>query len=95
MAVINSLFWAWLSLFSIILWWAHVTVTPEAKRMIVLRRGTWAGLKGLIPLGGQLNPISIEGTSLLWKKAQKKLKKNITSEIINKIIPHRIPFDTM
>lgn len=54
--------------------------------------GTWIGLKAEIPAGGQARPISITGAKLLWKKAQKKEKKNMTSEIINKIIPKRSPF---
>jgi hypothetical protein len=29
----------WEIFFSIRLWWAHVTVTPEDRRIIVLRRG--------------------------------------------------------
>jgi len=44
-------------------------------------------LKVLIPLGGQIFPISIVGHKAAAKKAQKKAKKNITSEAINKIIP--------
>jgi hypothetical protein len=32
-------------------------------------------------------PISIDGVRLASKNAQKKAKKNITSETINKIIP--------
>jgi hypothetical protein len=36
-------------------------------------------------------PNSIVGDKLLWKKAQKKETKKKTSEIINKIIPHRNP----
>jgi len=34
------------------------------------------------------------GDNLLWKKAQKKEIKKNTSEIINKIIPHRKPIVT-
>jgi hypothetical protein len=37
--------------------------------------------------GGQINPKYMLGDKLIWKKAQKKLKKNIISESINKIIP--------
>lgn len=40
-----------------------------------------------MPNGGHTAPIQIEGETLEWKKAQKKLKKNITSETINKIKP--------
>jgi len=43
--------------------------------------------KTLIPIGGQILPIKIDGEILLWKKAQKNAKKNIISEIINKSIP--------
>jgi len=62
-------------LFSINLWWAHVTVTPEANNTIVFSKGTWNGLKGVTPEGGHWSPISIVGASLLWKKAQKKWEK--------------------
>jgi hypothetical protein len=34
------------------------------------------------------------GERLLWKKAQKKDRKKSTSEVINKIIPHRNPIPT-
>jgi hypothetical protein len=44
-----------------------------------------------MPNGGHASPISIVGAKLLWKKAQKNEKKNNTSDVINKIIPHRIP----
>lgn len=56
--------------------------------------GTLNGLSGLIPVGGQAQPNSGVGAKLLWKKAQKKAKKNSTSDVINKIIPHRNPFVT-
>jgi hypothetical protein len=45
-------------------------------------------------MGGHIIPISILGDKLLWKKAQKKEIKKNTSEIINKIIPQRRPFET-
>jgi hypothetical protein len=48
-----------------------------------------------MPLGGQIKPISMEGERELWKKAQKKEMKKNTSEVINKIIPHRIFFETL
>lgn len=50
---------------SIKAWWAQVTVTPEAKRTAVLRRGTAQGFKGVIPVGGQVHPISGVGANLL------------------------------
>lgn len=76
------------------LWWAHVTVTPDAKRTAVLSKGTLNGFKGLIPVGGQQHPSSGVGASLLWKNAQKNAKKNRTSDVINRIIPHRSPLVT-
>lgn len=81
--------WEWFP--SIRLWWAQVTVTPEERRIAVFKRGIWNGLKTSILRGGHIFPNSIVGESLLWKKAQKKLIKKNTSEIINKIIPHRNP----
>ena len=76
------------------LWWAHVTVTPEASSTAVLRRGTLNGLSGVMPVGGQAQPSSGVGDKLLWKNAQKNAKKNKTSDVINKIIPHRNPLVT-
>lgn len=52
------------------------------------------GLNGLIPIGGQVFPISIFGDRLLWKYAQKNLIKNKISDTINKIMPHRKPVST-
>lgn len=79
---------------SIRLWWAHVTVTPDAKRTAVFRSGMLNGFRGVIPIGGQQQPSSWVGANLLWKNAQKKAKKNSTSDVINKIIPHRNPVVT-
>jgi len=84
--------WVWL--FSIKAWCDHVTLMPEESRIKVFNKGTWETLKGIIPEGGQKKPISKVGESLLWKKAQKKEKKNNTSEVINKIIPQRRPLIT-
>ena len=61
----------------------------------MLSKGTKNGFKGVIPVGGHFTPISIEGASLLWKKAQKKAKKKQTSEVINSSIPYRSPFSTI
>lgn len=79
---------------SINLWCAQVTVTPEAKSTAVFSSGTEKGFRGWIPVGGQLQPNSGVGAKLLWKKAQKNAKKNITSDVINRIIPHRKPLAT-
>jgi len=72
-----------------------VTVTPDESRIIVFNRGTFKAWKGVTPEGGHKRPISIEGESLLWKKAQKNEKKNNTSDVINRIIPHRSPLETI
>lgn len=66
-------------------------MAPEASRTVVFRRGTWKGLRGSIPVGGQHVPNSAVGAKLLWKKAQKKAKKKRTSDVINRAIPHRRP----
>jgi len=70
-----------------ILWWAHVIVTPDDNRTAVFSSGTRNGFRGVIPVGGQVTPISTVGARLLWKNAQKKAKKKQTSEVINKIMP--------
>jgi hypothetical protein len=57
----------------------------------VFSKGTSIGSKTLIPLGGQIEPISITGASAAAKKAQKKAKKNIISETINSIMPYLKP----
>lgn len=49
----------------IILWWVHVTVIPDDKRIAVFKRGTWNGLNGEIPIGGHITPISMVGDRLL------------------------------
>jgi hypothetical protein len=85
----------WVKFPSINLWWAQVTVTPDERRIKVLRRGILKGLNGVIPVGGQNKPTSKFGDKLLWKKAQKNEKKNSTSEVINKIIPHFNPLRTL
>jgi hypothetical protein len=46
-------------------------------------------------VGGHVDPNSIVGESLLWKNAQKNEIKKNTSEIMNKIIPHRRPLVTI
>lgn len=79
---------------SINLWWAHVTVIPEANNTAVFNSGTLNGFKGVIPVGGHAHPNSGVGDNLLWKNAQKNAKKNNTSDVINKIIPQRRPFVT-
>jgi hypothetical protein len=74
--------------------WAHVTLIPEESNIIVLSNGRPHGFKTLIPLGGQIQPIAIEGDKLAWKNAQKNAKKNITSETMKSIIPYFSPLWT-
>jgi len=66
-------------------------VAPELNNIAVLSKGIEKGLRGSIPTGGHITPISIEGDKLLWKNAQKKLKKNKTSETINNRNPNFNP----
>lgn len=49
-----------------ILWWAQVTVTPDARSTAVLRRGTSKGSRVEIPVGGQHPPSSGVGAKLEW-----------------------------
>lgn len=51
---------------SMMLWWAQVTVTPEARRTAVLSRGTSNGSRVVIPAGGQHPPKSGVGARLEW-----------------------------
>lgn len=57
----------WAELLDIRAWWAQVTLTPDETRIIVLRRGTPNGLKGITPMGGQILPSSTLGVRLAWK----------------------------
>lgn len=66
---------AWLLWPLIMLWFAHVTVAPELKRIAVFKRGTERELRSSIPKGGHITPIPTEGDKLLWKKAQKRKEK--------------------
>jgi hypothetical protein len=70
-------------------------VIPDESKIIVLSIGKPQGSNVIIPLGGQLNPISEEGDKLPWKNAQKNEKKNIISEIINRHMPSLIPVCTL
>ena len=76
-------------------WWHQVTVHPERSNINVFKRGICQGFKTFNPLGGHIEPISIAGDKLLWKKAQKKAKKNKISDTINKIVPKRRPIWTI
>jgi hypothetical protein len=71
--------------------WLQVTEAPEVNKIKVFNNGTSQALKTAIPFGGKTPPISGVGAKAEWKKAQKKPKKNITSETIKRIIPIRKP----
>jgi hypothetical protein len=71
----------------VIAWCAYVTVAPEQSKIKVFNKGTSIGSKTSIPFGGQIEPISITGANAAAKNAQKKAKKNIISETMNKITP--------
>lgn len=83
-----------MSSFLIKLWWAHVAVKPDLTRIAVFTKGIWNGLKGVIPMGGQIFPSCTSGFNLWWKNLQKNPEKNITSEKINHIIPNFKPSTT-
>lgn len=74
-----------------IAWCDQVTVQPDDNKITVFIKGTSKALITSIPLGGQTDPISGTGDILAQKNAQKKAKKNITSEAINNNIPNLIP----
>lgn len=93
--VVTRPWMACLKLFSIRLWCAQVTVNPDESKIKVFNKGIWRGLNGLIPLGGQFIPSSIDGDNLEWKNLQKKEIKKNTSDVINRIIPHRSPIVTI
>jgi len=85
--------WLWI-LVSMALW-HHVTLIPDDRRIMVFNIGTSIGLNTLIPFGGHWDPNSTLGAKLEWKNAQKKDKKKNTSDVINRIIPHRNPISTI
>jgi len=72
-------------------WWDHVTDTPDPSNTAVFSKGTPNLLKGVTPVGGHTPPNSTLGDRLAWKKAQKNLRKNKTSETMNNFIPYRRP----
>ena len=67
----------------------------EDNKVIVFHKGDPHALIVDTAVGGQIHPIPILGDKTQWKKPQKKLKKNITSDTINKHIPNRIPSWTL
>ena len=72
----------------------HVSAAPDESRSPVLRRGIIHGSLGSIPFGGHTAPSEGAGFRLEWKYAQKKAKKSLISDTINRIIPRRSPVCT-
>ena len=95
MIVINNLFIVWFQFPEHIDACAHVTDTPDLNKIIVLSRGILKGLNGWMFRGGHIIPSSWFGDNLWWKNLQKKLMKNNTSDVINKIIPYFIEIITL
>jgi hypothetical protein len=87
MTVIMRLVFACAKLLLMIAWCVHVIVAPDETRMAVFKRGILSGLNVIIPVGGHNLPTSILGARLMWKKAQKNDRKNMISDVMNKIIP--------
>lgn len=77
-----------------IAWWAHVTDAPELNNNIVFNKGTCQGSNVVKYAGGHMPPSAGLGLKLEWKKAQKKPKKNITSDNMNNTTPNFNPFWT-
>jgi hypothetical protein len=75
--------------------WAYVIVTPEDNKRTVFNNGKLHGSISCKPLGGHTEPISIDIDNVQWKNAQKKEKKNIISDKMNKTIPNEIPKRTL
>lgn len=81
----------WLNVLLIKLWWDQVIDNPEEISKIVFKRGILNGLKGVIWVGGHINPSWIVGANLEWKYLQKNEIKKNTSEVMKRIIPHFNP----
>lgn len=61
---------------------------------MVFSKGTFKGLNLVIDTGGQICPNSTLGLKEKWKKLQKNEEKNITSDVIKRIIPSFKPLIT-
>lgn len=70
--------------------WAHVTLTPDLRRITVFNSGTPNPSITEIPTWGQVPPTSKVGIKEKVKNPQKKEAKNATSERINKMKAKRI-----
>lgn len=74
--------------------WLSVTLTPEDNNIKVFNIGKPKASTTLIPYGGHMAPIQIDGDKLKWKKARNNAKKNMTSDAINSNMPKLILFWT-
>lgn len=66
-----------------------MTVILDLKSRTVLSKGTLEGSRTKTPAGGHAYLVSATTLKLAWKKVQKNLKKNSTSEQMNQIIAIR------
>lgn len=53
----------------------------------MFNKGISQGLEALMLVGGQIAPISTEGDKLEWEEAREKAAGDVTSVVINRIIP--------
>jgi len=74
------------NLLTMIKWWDKVTEHPLLINNKEFNSGRLKKFIRKIPSYGQIDPSSIFGENIKWKKDQKNLIKNRTSETINKII---------
>ncbi len=70
-----------------IIWWTQVTIALDESKKMVFKNWIPQGFNTSILLGSHIAPISAIGAKEEWKKTQKKAKKDMTLEIINKIRP--------
>lgn len=71
----------------IIAYWHQVIDAPDVNKITVFSNGTSQGLNTSIPIGGQTDPIWIDGDKLEWKYAQKNDTNIKTSDTINNTKP--------
>ncbi len=70
-----------------IAWCIQVMIAPNESKNMVFKNWIPQGFNTSILLGGHIAPISTIGAKEERKKTQKKAKKDMISEIVNKIIP--------
>lgn len=68
-----------------------MTLTPDLRRIKVLSKGPWNGLKAVSINGGQTLPTSSAGVKEEWKNVQKNAAKKQTSLRIKRSMPNFSP----